>query len=157
MAAIAVDTGVRLSLDAIEPFGHWVTPEIEIRRYDTRFFLARMPEGQQATHDAGETVALEWWSPADAVERCRRGEIMLPPPTWTTLAQIGRCGSVDEAWAWARGRRIWRVEPHFTRGQDATVIRLPGDPLFPAPEGWEPPEETRFVLEEGRGWRPVRG
>jgi 8-oxo-dGTP pyrophosphatase MutT (NUDIX family) len=157
MADIAAGTGLRLSLDAIVPFAHWVTPAIEIRRYDTRFFLARMPEGQHATHDAGETTALEWWSPADAVERCRRGEIMLPPPTWTTLAQIGRCRSVDEAWAWARARRIWRVEPHFTRGEEASVIRLPGDPLFPAPEDWEAPEETRFVLEEGRGWRPVRG
>jgi 8-oxo-dGTP pyrophosphatase MutT (NUDIX family) len=157
MGAIAGELGLRLSLDAIVPFGHWVTPAIEIRRYDTRFFLARMPDGQEATHDAGETTALEWWSPADAVDRCRRGEIMLPPPTWTTLAQIGRCRSVEEAMAWARARRICCVEPHFTRGEDATVIRLPGDPLFPAPEGWDPPEETRFVLEEGRGWRPVRG
>ena len=156
MEMAAAEAGLRLSLDALAAFGHWVTPAIEIRRYDTRFFLARMPEGQLATHDAGETTALEWWSPDEAVERCRRGEIMLPPPTWTTLAQIGRCRSVDEAWAWAKARRIWRVEPHFTRDGDVTTIRLPGDPLVPAPEGWDPPEETRFVLEEGRGWRPVR-
>ena len=45
------------------PFAHWVTPEIEIRRYDTRFFLARMPEGQTPKHDEGETTALEWLSP----------------------------------------------------------------------------------------------
>ena len=63
----------------LEPLAHWVTPHIETRRFDTRFFLARMPEGQVAKHDEGETTALEWLTPRGAVAkferascRCRR-------------------------------------------------------------------------------------
>src|SRR5687767_1200021 len=54
------EANVRITIDDLHPFAHWVTPEIEIRRYDTRFFLARMPPGQVAKHDEGETTALEW-------------------------------------------------------------------------------------------------
>ena len=67
-----------------------MTPSNEIRRYDTRFFLTVMPPGQEARHDDGEMTELAWWEPAEAIGRCRRGEIMLPPPTWTTLRRLER-------------------------------------------------------------------
>jgi 8-oxo-dGTP pyrophosphatase MutT (NUDIX family) len=51
------EANVRITIDDLQPFAHWVTPEIEIRRYDTRFFLARMPDGQVAKHDDSETTA----------------------------------------------------------------------------------------------------
>lgn len=147
--------GIRLAVDALVPIAHWVTPEVEIRRYDTRFFLARMPENQHAQHDAGETTELVWIAPSDALARCRAGEIMLPPPTWTTLARLTRFSSVDEVFAWARTTPIVRVQPGFIRDGDTTLLTLPGDPLFPAMPGWEIPDDTRFRLEEGRGWRPI--
>src|SRR5262245_40258152 len=40
------EASVRIGIDDLQPYAHWVTPEIETRRYDTRFFLARMPRGQ---------------------------------------------------------------------------------------------------------------
>ena len=83
-AAVSVEVG------ALIPIGHWVTPEIDIRRYDTRFFLTVLPPGQEARHDEGETTEIAWCTPADALARGRRGEIMLPPPTWTTLRQLER-------------------------------------------------------------------
>src|SRR6188474_2152876 len=63
------EANVRITIDDLQPFAHWVTPEIEIRRYDTRFFLARMPPGQTAKHDDSETTALDWLSPAEAIAR----------------------------------------------------------------------------------------
>lgn len=147
---------LRVALDAVMPFAHWVTPEIEIRRYDTRFLLARVPAEQEASHDAGETTALEWLSPPQAVARCQRGEIMLPPPTWTTLKRLGRFGSVDEAWQWASATPMVRIQPGFVRTEDTATIVLPGDPAYPLPPGCEPLDDTRFELVEGRGWRPVR-
>jgi 8-oxo-dGTP pyrophosphatase MutT (NUDIX family) len=148
--------GLRVALDAVMPFAHWVTPEVEIRRYDTRFLLARVPEGQQASHDAGETTALEWLTPAEAVARCQRGEIMLPPPTWTTLKRLAKFASVDEAWQWASSTPMVRVQPGFAREGGTTTLMLPGDPTYPLPPGHEPLEDTRFELVEGGGWRPVR-
>ena len=85
--------------DALVPFAHWVTPEVETRRYDTRFFLVEMPVGQEARHDQDETTDLLWMSPHDAIARCLAHEIMLPPPTWTTLKQFARFSSLPTALA----------------------------------------------------------
>jgi 8-oxo-dGTP pyrophosphatase MutT (NUDIX family) len=151
------NASLRLAVDAVLPIAHWVTPEPEPRRYDTRFFLAVMPEGQEARHDASETTELMWVTPADAMARCRAGEIMLPPPTWTTLARLARMADLDEVLAWARSTRIVRVEPTLIREGSTTMLTLPGDPRHPPLPGWEVPDHTRFVLEEGRGWLAMPG
>jgi 8-oxo-dGTP pyrophosphatase MutT (NUDIX family) len=153
---LAEEANVTVGVDDLVPFAHWVTPEVEIRRYDTRFYLAVMPTGQEAKHDEGEMTELVWLTPSDATERCRRQEIMLPPPTWTTLRQLERHANVDEALAWARRISVVCVQPGFVRTPHESILTLPGDPTFPTIDGWEVPEETRFVLTEGRGWLPGR-
>jgi 8-oxo-dGTP pyrophosphatase MutT (NUDIX family) len=147
--------GLAIALDAVMPFAHWVTPEIETRRFDTRFLLARLPEGQLASHDATETTSLAWLSPQDAITQARRGAINLPPPTWSTLQRFGKFRSIDEAWHWASSTPIVRIQPGFFRVGDATTLTLPGDPTYPRPEGCEPFDETRFRLVEGKGWQPL--
>ena len=147
------EANVQIPPDGLQLIAHWVTPEIEIRRYDTRFFVARMPEGQEARHDAGETTAFEWLTPSDAIARSTSGSIQLPPPTWTTLRQLERFRSVDEVFAWARTKAVPCVMPGFHKDETQTFLTLPGDPLHPTIPGWEVPIETRFVLEEGT-WKP---
>ena len=145
---------VRLALDALMLFGHWVTPEIEARRFDTRFFFAIAPEVQEAAHDERETSHGVWMPPVEAIERCLKGEIALPPPTWTTLRALSRCASVDAAWTWAQSHPAPRVQPCVRERDDgARIIALPGDPLCPPVEGLHA-EEKRFLLENGR-WRPI--
>jgi len=146
---------VRIDPRDLVPLAHWVTPEIEIRRFDTRFFLISMPPGQHARHDEGETTALEWLGPVDAIEAADRGTIMLPPPTWTTLKRLARHRSIDEALAAARTARIVRVQPMLIKTEAHTMLTLPGDATYPTIDGWEIPEDTRFRLEDGR-WRPIR-
>lgn len=138
------------------PIAHWVTPASEPRRYDTRFFLTLLPPGQEARHDDSETTELAWCLPGEALERCRRGDIMLPPPTWTTLRQLEPHLSLAEALRWARTARIVRIQPALVVDGASRVLTLPGDPSFPTLDGWVVPQETRFVFEEGRGWQPVR-
>lgn len=149
------EAAVILTIRDLHPIAHWVTPEVETRRYDTRFFLARMPENQIAVHDEGEMTELAWLTPQNALEQCLSGRIMLPPPTWTTVKRLARFSSVDRALGWARETTIVRVEPQLVREGDRTMLTLPGDPLYPAVPGWDVPEDTRFVLEEGKGWKPV--
>lgn len=149
------EAGVRIDAAELLPIAHWVTPEIEARRYDTRFFLVRMPAGQNARHDAGETTELTWLTPREAIERCERGEIMLPPPTWTTLKRMQRHANVDELFEWARSVAIPRVQPQCYEEQDQKMLTLPGDPTYPTIDGWDVPEDTRFLLQDGQ-WRPVK-
>jgi 8-oxo-dGTP pyrophosphatase MutT (NUDIX family) len=150
------EAGLVVDAADLVPFAHWVTPEIEPRRYDTRFFLARMPERQDARVDDSEATELAWLAPRAAVDRCRAGDIMLPPPTWTTLMQLARFGSVGAARAWAAAKPIPRVQPGLHRDERTTMLTLPGDPLHPTVPGWDVPEETRFLLQEGKGWLPIR-
>ena len=44
----------------LAPFSHWITPEIEERRFDTRFFIARLPEIKQGSHDGSELTDSLW-------------------------------------------------------------------------------------------------
>jgi 8-oxo-dGTP pyrophosphatase MutT (NUDIX family) len=147
--------GLTVALDAVMPFAHWVTPEIEIRRFDTRFLLARVPADQDASHDDGEMTDLEWMTPAAAIARATRGAIKLPPPTWNTLAQLGNCASIDHAWAWAASTPMPRIQPGFHRHGDATIFTLPGDPSFAGPAHGAAFAHSRFELVDGT-WRPVR-
>lgn len=150
------EAGVYITVNDLHPFAHWVTPEIETRRFDTRFFLARMPEGQNAIHDGGEMTALEWLSPHEAIARFERRELLLPPPTWTSIRQLAKRTSIDDVLQWARTRKIVRVMPGFLQSGEEMMLTLPGDPLFPAIPDWEVPEETRFVLQEGARWQPLK-
>ena len=144
-----------LALDELTYFAHWVTPEIETKRFDTRFFIARAPDGQTPAHDESETVHSEWLDPADAIARCLADEIALPPPTWTTLRDLARFATVEDVMRWASTKPVPRVQPKFVTRDDISFVCYPGDPLYPPVEGFETPEESRFVLENRR-WRPVR-
>jgi hypothetical protein len=115
-----------------------------------------MPAGQVAKHDEGETIALEWLTPRGAVAKFERRELLLPPPTWTTIRQLEKLTSIDEVFAWARARKIVRIMPGWIKDDTTTMLTLPGDPLFPTIPDWEVPEETRFVLEEGARWQPLK-
>lgn len=155
LRALVEAEGLRLALDALAPFAHWVTPPVDVRQFDTRFFVTRVPPEQSPAHDDTETIEGTWIAPAEAIARCRRGEIVLPPPTWTSLRELERFGSVADAIAWARTRRIARREPRFLEENGQRMLLLPGDPLGPDPAGDEMPFETRFVFADGR-WRAER-
>jgi 8-oxo-dGTP pyrophosphatase MutT (NUDIX family) len=154
LSEIAARERVRLALDELAYFTHWVTPEIETRRFDTRFFAAAVPPNQEAAHDEGETTHGEWLRPADAIARCRRDEIALPPPTWTTLRELEVFGTVEDVMVWARTRHVPRVQPGFIQEGSKRIVLLPGDPGIEKVAGFEA-RETRFLLENGR-WIPDR-
>jgi len=79
---------------------------------------------------------------------------VLPPPTWTTLRELEPFRSVDEALAWARGRRVVRRMPPLHIEDGVRFLLIPGDPLHPDEGGDEPPSETRFRFV-GKKWQAV--
>ena len=143
---------LRLATDVVLPCAHWVTPPLDGRRFDTRFFVAPLPAGQEPVHDARETTESAWMRPSDALAASSAGAIWLPPPTWITIRELETCTTVQEATAWASRRRVPRREPRMVEDKGIRLMVMPGDALYP--DDVEPVVgETRFVLTDGR-WRP---
>ncbi len=91
--------------DLLVPIAHWITPEVETRRYDTRFLAAALPEGQSVDAHATETDSGHWVAPADALAAYRAGAMAMLPPTVAVLADLTRQRSVAAALEWARSRQ----------------------------------------------------
>lgn len=128
--------GIALALDRVHYFAHWVTPQGAPRRYDTRFFVAEAPPGQDAAHDEGETVASAWLRPAEALDRFRAGEIELIFPTIRTLQAIGRFATAGElVGAAAAAGRVPATLPRVVVDGRGVRIPLPGDPGYEAAAG----------------------
>lgn len=93
--AMVQGEGLQLAADHLTYFAHWITPVTAPRRYDTRFFMAEVPEGQEPMHDDGETIAATWIRPAEALALHKRGEFEMRTPTVRTLETFADCTSVD--------------------------------------------------------------
>src|SRR4051795_4510219 len=133
-AAMLDRRGLVLRADLLRPWAHWITPEVEPKRFDTRFFVAALPEGQAAEHFRGESDASEWVAPRVAVERHASGELGMLPPTVFTLAELTSYSSVDSVLAAANERDIQPVLPKIVLGDDdEALLLLPHDEDYPAP------------------------
>jgi hypothetical protein len=97
MMQLCDDERLRLITDNIHYVSHWITPLGEARRFDTRFFVARAPEGQEPLHDDSETIASLWVSPADALARQQSGDLAMMPPTIRNLEFLLPHGTTDDA------------------------------------------------------------
>lgn len=129
---------LRLSTRLIVPWSRWITPTVSIvsQRFDTRFFVAALPLGQVALHDAHETDESVWLTPHEALERYWSGEFMLAPPQIMTLAHLARHDSVASVLAAARAQGkppLIQPEP-FAREDGMRMVCYPGDERHPVRE-----------------------
>ena len=148
---VAADYTIEPSLGALTPQARWITPEIEPRRYDARFFLASVSDTTTATHDNRETTDGRWLSPGEAIDLAHRSEIRLPPPTMYTLQRMANYSSIESAVQDAAARKPPTVMPVFHKNDGTTLVTLPGDSLHHVSErAFE--GATRFKLEGGRWW-----
>jgi len=102
LAALLEAEALRPATDSLSYVGRWITPLGPPRRYDTRFFVAPAPPGQQALADQREAVDSEWVSPANALARFEAGELLMLPPTVSMLRVLA--GFADSAAALAAAR-----------------------------------------------------
>lgn len=122
-----------LGLDAgrLSYLSHWITPEGEPRRYDTRFFVAEMPEGQEALHDDIEVIDSLWTAPQDALRRLKAGEIHMLFPTMKNLEAIGGYARVSDLLEAVAQAEVPTILPRITEdGEGARMILLPGDARY---------------------------
>jgi 8-oxo-dGTP pyrophosphatase MutT (NUDIX family) len=124
-AAITLDRPAELV-----KFSRWITPaEVQIR-FDTHFFLALLPDGQEPQIDGEECVDLGWFTPAGALQAHRDGEILLVFPTIKHLEQLSAFASVDSLMTYARGRDVQPVQPRVLVEGEVARIVLPGEPGY---------------------------
>ncbi|MCY3678100.1 MAG: NUDIX hydrolase [Gemmatimonadetes bacterium] len=124
-AAVLRQLGARLDGGAVEYIAHWVTPEVEPRRYDTRFFAARVPAGSKAVYDRREMTDAVWLTPRAALDRHRRGGLPMIFPTIRTLEDLCDFVSVEELLTHYRARAIERVQPTIVRTATGVRLRVP--------------------------------
>ena len=161
-----VSDGWTLAFSKLFPWSHWVTPTLMPKRFDARFFVAFMPEGQVCVPDARETTYGVWMSPREALQKNFEGEIPLSAPTLVTLHELLRYDSPEQL----QGRSVshsWGAtrSPRLVPSKQGAFILQPWDPLCDEnkpvdPEDFStrilPPAEpfSRLWMREGI-WRPV--
>ena len=133
--------GLRLAVDRLTYFSHWITPVNAPRRYDTRFFAAAAPEGQEASPDNVEAIHHVWVRPGVGVDRYRGGQFKMRTPTIRTLEQFAAFDTVDNLMAALRSQRS--IPAMLPR------ISLAGKRLLPGDAGYE---EAAAEAEHGK-WK----
>ncbi|MBG9387791.1 NUDIX hydrolase [Caenimonas aquaedulcis] len=128
---------LRLQASRLHPWCRWITPLIGgviRKRFDTRFFLAAVPEGQTATHDNHEATESVWLTPRTALEQYRDRKIELAPPQIMSLAHLSRHASVASAIGEASPRPPPLIEPFAIQHEGTRAMCYPGDECHPVRE-----------------------
>jgi 8-oxo-dGTP pyrophosphatase MutT (NUDIX family) len=119
-----------LATDGLVYFAHWITPEIQPLRFDTRFFAAELPPAQDAVADEREITEVRWLSPRAALDLSARGALSLRNPTVKNLELFDGAPSAAAALERLRGRQIRTILPRVITDGDKRRVLLPGDPGY---------------------------
>jgi 8-oxo-dGTP pyrophosphatase MutT (NUDIX family) len=163
---VAQKENLLFALDHLHHYAHWITPEARSERFDTRFFLARHPMGQEASHDQKETIAGLWLTPQKALAENLEGEVVLSPPTLKTLEDLSRFKSIDDLFNSLKKTDIRPILPILTKISSDPLLVFPWDPEYeifqkgeiPSPINHGRPSQpgdntTRLLMKENR-WLP---
>jgi 8-oxo-dGTP pyrophosphatase MutT (NUDIX family) len=124
LPAFLAARGLVLRADLLRPWAHWITPEGEPRRFDTRFFVAALPAAQQsALVTAHEAERAYWARPEDALAAFDAGRLIMVAPTATTLVELSRYARVADVFAAAEGRSMRAFKLQFNRDVAGYVSR----------------------------------
>lgn len=155
-----------LELSCLKKWSHWITPELMKKRFDTRFFMVRMPQNQECQADERETMHGIWLHPLKALELNLTGEIPLSPPTVVTLTQLLSHPSFQDLVTFIENKP-WDppIAPRMVLSPAGPVILEPWDPEFGSDADMDTSGFHRKLLAPGKPfsriwcdngiWRPV--
>ena len=129
LAGMLARRGLVLRSDLLKPWARWITPAAEIRRYDTRFFAAALPPGQQTADIRDEADQVAWLRQADVLAAAQRREIALMPPTAVTLAELAACPDIRAVFA--APREIVPLQPEVVMEDGQAWLTMPGGLEYP--------------------------
>ena len=119
-----------LSTENIAPLSHWITPDFEIKRFDTRFFIAYLPDNQIVQHDGMELTQSLWINPNDALKKAMEGDMQMILPTTENLKL---CSSFNCAKDMLENQKnmtkndIKPILPKFFKENGNWNVSFPGD------------------------------
>lgn len=145
------EAGVVIAPQSLLSVSRWITPEGAPKRFDARFYIARMPP-QDVQHDGEEMTASLWVKPSDAIQRHRQGDIEMLPPTLLSLLALKRFDTVDEVLQHYRDKSVLCFLPKACMHQDQLIMLYPGDAGY---EQQDPANESGLhrCLHTPQGWR----
>lgn len=124
LSDLALRERLRLDTEDLLYIAHWITPEAEPRRYDTRFFLARVPSGAECELHGDELKEFRWMRPADAVRAYRDGKLVLLPPTVHTLDRLAGFASLEDLWEQLRDAPVPTFLPRMRRDPEGILLEV---------------------------------
>jgi len=130
--------GAVLDLGQLVHFGHWITPELALRRYDTHFFLAAAPGGQIACCDGREAVEAVWLEPTVVLQQAQTGQRDLPFPTRLNVRRLAGSDTLADAMAKAAERTVFTVLPHMERRPGGVRVTIPEEAGYDETEEFRP-------------------
>jgi 8-oxo-dGTP pyrophosphatase MutT (NUDIX family) len=164
--ALVVSEGWTLAFTRLARWAHWITPEPVRHRYDTRFFLAFMPPGQECIPDTRETTHGIWISPEKGLAGNLKGEIPLSPPTLITLHELLQYSDMSKLRKEVQSRPWGEpLLPRLIPQPQGSIILEPWDPLYREELEIDPNKLEQSVLALGEPfsriwyhegiWRPI--
>ncbi|MBT2301953.1 NUDIX hydrolase [Variovorax paradoxus] len=155
---VMTNLGVKLASSQLVPWSRWVTPtapQLQAKRFDARFFVARLPSDAVALHDGHETTEAVWMTPRDALERNWKREISLAPPQIMTMVHMAMHADVRGILDDARRRAPYLIEPHVLQTPEGVRLCYPGDPAHPVAQR-RMPGPLRLAIRDKR-YEPLGG
>lgn len=134
------EEGLRLATDKLYYFSHWITPETSPVRFDTRFFVAESPAGQEPLHDERETTENVWVSPRVVVAQDSPETFPVVFPTLKNLEHLAAFDSVEQALESVQGKLISAVVPRIILKDGKKRLVIPGDSEY---------YDTRYLVKVG--------
>lgn len=139
-----------LAFSKLYPWSHWITPQLMKKRFDTRFYIARIPDNQHCAVDNFEAIDGIWISPVTALEKNLDRIVPLSPPTVVTLTQLLKFKTFTHLKK-EMEKRSWKspISPRMILTPEGPVILKPWDPLFSSQEDIDTKNIDKKVLPPG--------
>ena len=114
-----------LRSDLLRWWGSWITPIFEPRRYDTRFFVAALPQGQVTRDVSTESDHVLWLPVREAIAEVDADRMAMLPPTYATCLELFGSRSVTEALAAAETKDRTPILPQMQVDEQGGYLHLP--------------------------------
>jgi 8-oxo-dGTP pyrophosphatase MutT (NUDIX family) len=123
-----------LAADLLAAHAHWITPEDSPRRFDTIFFAAETPPGQEALHDGVELTSHVWIRPEQGLSEYRAGRRQMILPTWANLETLLGFERAADAIEASRRRALVPILPVLRERDGKRRIEIPAGAGYPTIE-----------------------